>query len=82
MLSGKGACDEDVFCYYNLTLRNRKEEEVLGVTKDRKLTSHQYTKIICRKAGQTLSICFTQTFFVSWSQRKENNILYSKISFK
>lgn len=48
MLSGKGAYDEDVFCYYNLTLRNRKEEEVLGVTKDRKLTSHQYTKIVAK----------------------------------
>lgn len=82
MLSGKDAYDEDVFCYYNLTLRNRKKEEILRVTKDRKLTSHQYTKIICRKAGQTLSTCFTQTFFIAWSQRKENNILYGKISFK
>ena len=49
MLSGKEAYDEGVFCYDNLTLRNRKEEEILGVTNDRKLTSHHYTKKICHK---------------------------------
>ena len=44
MSIGKGTHDEDVFCYDNLALRNSKEEEILGITKDRKLTSHQHTK--------------------------------------
>ena len=52
---GKDTHDEDVFYYYNLTLKNSNEEEILGVTIDRKLTFHQHIKKMCRKADQELS---------------------------
>ena len=51
----KDAHDEDVFYYDNLNLKNSNEEEILGVTIDRKLTFHQHIKKMCRKAGQKLS---------------------------
>ena len=52
---GKDTHDEDVFYYDNLILKNSDEEDILGVTIDRKLTFHQHTKKLCRKAGQKLS---------------------------
>ena len=52
---GKETHDEDIFYCDNLTLKNSNEEEILGVTKDRKLTFHQHIKKVCRKAGQKLS---------------------------
>ena len=55
MSISKDTCDEDVFYYDNLTLKNSNEEEILGVTIDRKLTFHQHIKKMCRKAGQKLS---------------------------
>ena len=47
--------DEDVFYYDNFTLKHSNEEEILGVTRNRKLTLHQYIKKTCREAGQKLS---------------------------
>ena len=44
MSIGKDTRDEDVFYYDNLTLKNSNEEEILGVTIDRKLTFHQHIK--------------------------------------
>ena len=44
MSIGKDNNDEDVFHYDNLTLKNSNEEEILGVTIDRKLTFHQHNK--------------------------------------
>ena len=55
MSIGKGNHDEGVFYYDNLTFKNSNEEEILGVTIDRKFTFHQHTKEMCRKAGQKLS---------------------------
>ena len=55
MSIGKGAHDEDVFYYDNLTLKNSNEEEILRVTIDRKLSFHQDIKTICRIASQKLS---------------------------
>ena len=55
MSIGKDTRDEDVFYYDNLTLKNSNEEEILGVTIDKKLTFHQHIKKMCRKAGQKLS---------------------------
>ena len=52
---GKDTRDEDVFYYHNLTVKSCDEEEILGVTIDRKLTFHQHIKKVCRKAGQKLS---------------------------
>ena len=34
----------EIFFYDNLTLKSSNEEEILGVTIDRKLTFHQYIK--------------------------------------
>ena len=55
MSIGKDTHDEDVFYYDNLTLKNSNEEEILGVTIDRRLTFHQHIKKMCRKVGQKLS---------------------------
>ena len=55
MSIGKDSHDEGAFYYDNLTLKNSNEEEILGVTIDRKFTFHQHTKKLYRKAGQTLS---------------------------
>ena len=44
MSIGKDTRDKDVFYYDNLTLKNSNEEEILGVTIDRKLTFHQHIK--------------------------------------
>ena len=40
MSIGKDTHDEDVFYYDNLTLKNSNEEEILGITIDRKFTFH------------------------------------------
>ena len=49
MSIGKDNHDEGVFYYDNLTLKNSNEEEILGVTIDRKFTFHQHTKEMCLK---------------------------------
>ena len=55
MSIGKDTHDEGFFCYDNLTLKNSNEEEILGVTIDRKFKFHHHTKKMCRKTGQILS---------------------------
>ena len=55
MSIGKDTHLERVFYYDNLTFKNSNEEEILGVTIDRKFTFHQHTKKMCRKEGQKLS---------------------------
>ena len=44
-----GKDTDDVFYYDNFTLKNSNEEEILGVTIDRKLTFHQHIKKISIK---------------------------------
>ena len=46
--------ENDKFEFDNLLLENSKEEVVLGVTIDNKLTFDSYIKNICRKTGQKL----------------------------
>ena len=46
--------ENDEFEFDNLLLENSKEEVVLGVTIDNKLTFDSHIKNICRKAGQKL----------------------------
>ena len=46
MSIGKDTHDKDVFYYDNLILKNSNEDKILDVTIDRKLTFHQYIKII------------------------------------
>ena len=51
----KDTHDEDVFYYDNLTLKNRNEEQILGVTIDKKLTFLEHIKKMCSKGSQKLS---------------------------
>ena len=51
MSIGKGAHDEDVFYYDNLTLKITNVVEILRVNIDVKLTFHQHIKKMCRKTG-------------------------------
>ena len=46
--------ENDKFEFDNLLLENSKEEVVLGVTIDNKLTFDSHIKNICRKTGQKL----------------------------
>ena len=69
MSIGKDTRDEDVFYYDNLTLKNSNEEEILGVTIDRKLTFHQHIKM-CRKAGQKLSALLRLSRYLVTNKRK------------
>ena len=55
MSIGKDTHLERVFYYDNLTFKNSNEEEILGVTIDRKFIFHQHIKKMCHKAGQKLS---------------------------
>ena len=70
MSIGKDTRDEDVFYYDNLTLKNSNEEEILGVTIDRKLTFHQHIKKMCRKAGQKLSALLRLSPYLDTNKRK------------
>ena len=51
MSIGKGTHDEDVFYYYNLTLKNTNVVEIIGVNIDIKLTFYQHIKKMCRKTS-------------------------------
>ena len=70
MSIGKDIHDEDIFYYDNLTLKNGNEEEILGVTIDRKLTFHQHIKKIYRKAGQKLSVLRRLSSYLDTNKRK------------
>ena len=73
---GKDTHDEDVFYYDNLILKNSDEEDILGVTIDRKLTFHQHTKKLCRKAGQKLSALLRLSPYLD----KQYTLLWSNLS--
>ena len=45
----------DIFEFENVCLENSKEEVILGITIDNKITFDSHIKSICRKAGQKLS---------------------------
>ena len=62
--------ENDKFEFDNLLLENSKEEVVLGVTIDNKLTFHSHNKNICRKAGQKLGALLKITNYLSSSQKK------------
>ena len=70
MFIGKGTHDEDVFYYDNITLKNSNEEEISGVTLDRKLAFHQHVKNMCRKAGQNLSTLLRLSPYLDINKRK------------
>ena len=54
MCIGKNT-DSDIFKFENVCLESSKEEVILGITIDNKLTFDSHIKSICRKAGQKLS---------------------------
>ena len=66
----KDTRDKDVFYYDNLTLKNRNEEEILGVIIDRKLTFHQHIKKMCCKAAQKLSALLRLSPYPDTNKRK------------
>ena len=70
MSIGKHTRDKDVFYYDNLALRNSNEEEILGVTIDRKLTFHQHIQKMCRKAGQKLSALLRCSTYLDTNKKK------------
>ena len=54
MCIGKNT-ESDIFKFENVCLENSKEEVILGITIDSKLTFDSHIKSMCRKAGQKLS---------------------------
>ena len=62
--------ENDKFEFDNLLLENSKEEVVLGVTIDNKLTFDSHIKSICRKAGQKLGALLRITNYLNSSQKK------------
>ena len=60
----------DKFELDNLLLENSKEEVVLAVTIDNKLTFDIHIKSICRKAGQKLGALLRITNYLNSSQKK------------
>ena len=56
------------FKFENL-LSDSKEEVVLGVTTDNKLTFDSHIKNICRRAGQNLGALSRITNYLTWSQK-------------
>ena len=62
--------ENDKFKFDNLLLENSKEEVVLGVIIDNKLTFDSHIKSICRKAGQKLGALLRITNYLNTSQKK------------
>ena len=62
--------ENDKFEFDNLLLENSKEEVVLGITIDNKLTFDSHIKSIHRKAGQKLGALLKITNYLNSSQKK------------
>ena len=54
MCIGKNT-ESDIFKFENVCLENSKEEVILGITIDNKLTFDSHIKSMCQKVGQKLS---------------------------
>ena len=63
---------KDKFKFDNLLLENSKEEVVLGVTIDNKLTFDSHIKNICRKACQKLGALLRITNYLNSRQKMLN----------
>ena len=55
MCLGKSLDDNEMFNFNNLTIKNSKEVEILGIKIDNNLNFNNHIKSICWKAGQKLS---------------------------
>ena len=62
--------EDNKFEFDNLLLENSKEEVVLGITIDNKLTFDSHIKNTCRKAGQKLGALLRITNYLNASQKK------------
>ena len=82
MSIGKDTIDEDVCYYDNLTLKHSNEEEILGVTINRKLTFYQQIKETCCKAGQKLSALLKLSSYLDTNKRKTTYTTMIKSQFK
>ena len=80
MTISKDTHDEDAF-YYNLTFKNSNEEEILGITIDRKLTIHEHIKKMCRKTGQKLNALPRLSPYLGTNKRKTIYTTIKLLSF-
>ena len=55
MCLGKNLDDNEMLNFNNLTIKNSKEREILGIKIGNSLNFNNHIKSICRKAGQKLS---------------------------
>ena len=78
---GKGIHDEDVLFYDILTLKNSIEEDMLRVTIDRKLTSHQHIKKVCHKVGPALIVLLSLSPYIDINRRKTTYTTMVKSQF-
>ena len=62
--------ENDKFKFDNLLLENSKEEVVLRVTIDDKLTFDSHIKNICRKAGEKLRALLRITNYLNSCEKK------------
>ena len=72
MSIGKDTRDKDVFYYDNLTRKNSNEEEILGVTMDRKKRKTIYTTMV----KSQLNYCPLVWMFCP---RRSNNLIIKSI---
>ena len=56
MCIGQKTDDAETLNFNDLTRKNSKEVEILGITLDRNMNWHTHIKNICRKAGQNESL--------------------------
>ena len=56
MCIGQKTDDAETLNFNDLTRKNSKEVEILGITLDRNMNLHTHIKNICRKAGQNASL--------------------------
>ena len=56
MCLGKNIDNNELLNFNNLTIKSRKEVEILGINIDNNLDFNNHIKSICSKAGQKLSV--------------------------
>ena len=59
MCLGKNLDDNEMVNFNNLTMKNSKEVEILGIKIDNNINFNNHIKSIYRKAGQKLSALLT-----------------------
>ena len=75
MCIGKNT-ESDIFKFENVCLENSKEEVILGITIDNKLTFDSHIKSICQKASQKLSALST---ILPYLETNKKELLFKSI---